>query len=432
MDSPGESPRSPIPSSAIPWAGSPEGEVRDPEQQRIATLVSSMVPFLDPSVARALQLTSTGYEAEMTESLADRVLDKRRVEAKLGYPVFAPMNHNWKLTYELLNSVPVALYFTGNDVDKWIANKEQLVIPPNTPDGMRWLIGMTGDAIRLGQIHTFQVLTRYLVSQNHFPRQLWVPAITTILQTDQWAFLELPEVVAQLDTLTAPEIINDLEQASSRGASPRTLDLYLTYVYTGLLTPELFGKLLSKTIIGRRVAYLRVFLKHNLIDFINLYPKGHVRNEFFDNEPILWNPIWLACKYGYPEIVSLFLDDPDVQALEKLPFNLSTPIINGDFGVIKLLVGSGKTAPVPQNLNIAAQFDRTEIFRLLLQDPSLDPSTGSGDALRIAINDDRTEIALMLLADPRTIVPLDLKQHLMATAKYNDNEAIQRALRLHG
>ena len=49
--------------------------------------------------------------------------DKAKVETLLGEPVADESNHDWKTTYNLASTYPVALYYTGSDVDTHIAKK---------------------------------------------------------------------------------------------------------------------------------------------------------------------------------------------------------------------------------------------------------------------------------------------------------------------
>ncbi|PRP85046.1 ankyrin-2-like [Planoprotostelium fungivorum] len=124
-----------------------------------------------------------------------------------------------------------------------------------------------------------------------------------------------------------------------------------------------------------------------------------------------------ACCHGHQEIVELLLAHPSVNP------SVVNDVISShklDLEAFRLLLNDPRVDPSVEDnkaiRSVFSQANQTEIARLLLSHPKVDPSARDDEALRIAARRGQTDMVRLLLEDPR----------VDPTA--NDNEAMQVAI----
>lgn len=389
------------------------------------------MPFLDPIVATVLRETSSGYGASVQASLATNLVNKRRVEAKVGELPNTPRDHNWKRTYTLLTTEPIALLYTNNDVDKLVAQKYSVEKRSTNPQIMDSLHKVLDNAALQGYTKAFRIILYHMWNLDKLRDHDYLEYIRRGLQGSHLGILESSKLVEWMGRSTPNDIAENLNVISDYDVSPRVVDFYLTQVHVETLGGDDVGTAVAGAIREGRFGVLTIFLKHQIFNPIETYGGEHCIYDERTGETESWTPIELAAKYGELDIVALFLADPSVRTIKLLTVDLTHSIANGYTEIVKLVLGTGKIQPPNTYVYIASKYGRVKILRLLLAYPDLQIVPYS-HALRSAVNNNRTEIVLMLLEDPRIIIAPEQKPELLATAKFNNNAIVERALRLHG
>lgn len=112
----------------------------------------------------------------------------------------------------------------------------------------------------------------------------------------------------------------------------------------------------------------------------------------------------LAAEKGNESIVSLLLQDPQVDPVtnSNIPIGLASE--NGHSAVVSLLLQDARVDPTDnQNyaFRMAARSRQTAVVSLLLQDPRVDPAVLDNAAIKEASEKGHYEIIKLLLQDPR-------------------------------
>jgi len=396
------------------------------------TIVNAVMPFLDPIVATVLRETSSGYGASVQASLATNLVNKRRVEAKVGELPNTPRDHNWKRTYTLLTTEPIALLYTNNDVDKLVAQKYSVEKRSTNPQIIDSLHKVLDNAASQGYTKAFRIILYHLWNLDKLRDHDYLEYIKRGLGGSHLGILESPKLVEWMGRSTPNDIAENLNIISDYDVSPRVVDFYLAHIHVETLHGDDVGPAVEGAIRKGKIGMLTIFLKHQIFDPVNNYDGEHCVYDERTGESEFWNPIELAAKHGELDIVALFLADPRVRTINALPVDLLTNVIEyGHIAMVKLLLGTGKIQPKSVDVYTASKYGRVEILRLLLAYPDFHIIPDSR-ALQSAVNNNRTEIVLMLLEDPRITIAPEQKAELLTTAKFNNNAIIERTLRLHG
>ncbi len=147
--------------------------------------------------------------------------------------------------------------------------------------------------------------------------------------------------------------------------------------------------------------------------FLELYKVSKLDMSFDDNESIGWASI-----KGHTEIVKILLEDPRVDPSDRNNLAIRLASENGHIEIVKLLLKDPRVDPSDYNnyaIIYASTKGHAEIVKLLLADPRVDPSAENNLAIRWAVVNCHKEVVKLLLQDPR-VDPSD-----------GDNSAIKRA-----
>ncbi|KAI8906888.1 hypothetical protein EDD86DRAFT_256250 [Gorgonomyces haynaldii] len=114
--------------------------------------------------------------------------------------------------------------------------------------------------------------------------------------------------------------------------------------------------------------------------------------------------ISLAAYFGKTNLVKLLLRDPTVNPKAGINGVFLWSAENGHLDIVKEVIKDPRFDPSEKHnciINAAADKGQTEVVRLLLQDSRVDPSDGSASSLTNAASRGYYEICEMLLQDPR-------------------------------
>lgn len=409
------------------------------------TVVGNVMRFLSPEAARTLAHVSRSHKSSVQE--ADTNLTyKRRVEAHLGHVIEGDVVQDWKLTYDLLTTSPVALYYTGQPEDNAIAEKAgaKPIYERGPALGLR-----IDKVVEKGHVAAFKVLL------NHFEDRLleadYELFARNALSANSLEILKIPEVTAGITSMEGDDRMDQcIVDIASENIFPVVADYFLAHAHEfAQLDGNLRGWEVYTVIKDGKYSIVKVFLKYGIIDpstvSINVSSYPEIAAVHGDQ----LNPIWLASKYGYDEIIRLFLQDERVKALTELPFDISAAAGAGHLSTVKLLLEDGRVStrgsvwiaewdsaeynegdPVYDNSPIfsAVTNGRLEVVRFLLSHPEVDPSVSNNSLLVIAVMNNYTEIALLILQDKRVRPSAQQASSLIQTAEYNDNQLLADAL----
>ena len=125
-----------------------------------------------------------------------------------------------------------------------------------------------------------------------------------------------------------------------------------------------------------------------------------------------------ACHCGITEIVRLLLLDPRVDPSANDNEAIQHAISERNTEIVRLLLADPRVDPSTNEnfpIRTSSHVGYTEMVRLLLADPRVDPSTNNNEPIRTASANGHAEVVRLLLADPRVDPSAD------------DNEAIRTA-----
>ena len=411
------------------------------------TVIANVMRFLSPEASRLLSHVSHSHKSSVRE--ADTNLTyKHRVEELLGHAIISEAVQDWKLTYDLAMTSPVALYYARQPEDEAIAR--EIGAKPITAKGYK--LGLKIDkAVEGGHVVAFKVLL------NHFKDRLkdvdYELFARTALSANGLEILKIPEVTAGIASMGSDESIHScINDIAVENISPVVADYFLANVYAQyFLTDGDWSWEAYLAISGGKYGVVKVFLKYGMIDpstrSINTNNFDHVEADDTDDKEL--NPIWLASKHGHSEIIKLFLRDERVQALKALPFDVSEAAGAGHLESVKLLLESGLVSTrgtawiadwdgadfkegdvVYDNSPIkeAVSNGRLDVVRYLLSHSEVDPSIKNNMLIERAVTNNYTEIALMILRDKRVRLTSQQARSLIEVALYNDNEVLAEAL----
>lgn len=119
------------------------------------------------------------------------------------------------------------------------------------------------------------------------------------------------------------------------------------------------------------------------------------------NTEVLFNT---ACRHGYTEIVKLLLEDPRVNPAAKNNDAIRDACYYGHTDIVKLLLEDKRVDSSALNnyaFRWASQNGHTDIVKLLLLDNRVDPSANKSISFHNACGNGHVEIVKLLLADKR-------------------------------
>ena len=130
--------------------------------------------------------------------------------------------------------------------------------------------------------------------------------------------------------------------------------------------------------------------------------------------------MWLASDLGYTDIVKLLLQNPKVDPSILNNKALRLAVENGHSDIVKLLLQDPRTDPSVQNnkmIIFASGYGYTNVVEVLLQDPRVDPSVWDNNALISASEGGYTDVVKLLLQDPN-VDPSVNRNEAMEAASY--------------
>jgi len=392
--------------------------VRVPADLRV--IVNSVSVFLDSSATVALRATSSEYKDAVAAAVSTGLVDKRRIEAKINETLNPLLVRDWARINNIITMNPVALYYTGDATDAEIAQKLGAKRPANDNE----IIGHLETAAQNGYLEVFKVLLAHLIASgfvlDHSHYQVF---ISVALYHNHLNILALPEMIEQIRQSTAGDIIDTIEAISDMAdVSPRVLDFYLSHVDLTLVSADDVDVYLSTVTMLGLIGVIKVLTKYKLFDF------GARVVVAYDDEQ-LWKLFWNAATAGHLDLVKFLANQVD-----RIPDKIAPVIEAGRVEVMRFLLESGKLDGPLSYWEVYAGIETNQpaILRLLLAYPDLMriESHSIRSWLWSAVNHDRDEIVSILLADPRLVLTLEQNNELIATAIYNDNQNIERMLRL--
>jgi ankyrin repeat protein len=139
-----------------------------------------------------------------------------------------------------------------------------------------------------------------------------------------------------------------------------------------------------------------------------------------------------ASKAGYTTVVQTLLLDPRVDPTTRENDPIRQASYYGHLGVVEVLLKDGRADPTVnfhELLRFAMKpYERIELFRLVVADPRVDPSTGGGFVLRAAAEARSPEFVRILLAD-RRIDPAENNNYAIRVAsEYGRAETVRLLL----
>lgn len=388
-------------------------------------ILRDIIPFLDPSVVSVLMTASSGLNESVLGTEDKNLTAKRRVEAAIDEEL-PTRKHNWELTYSLLTQ-PVALRYTNNDIDTYIADKMKAGTI-NTPQELTFEMST---AASQGNTDVFRVLLRKF--RDKIDDDALYGFMLSSLASSRMGILQLPEVADMIGRLNEGEIVDAIQYIADYASLPSIADYFLSVANTDMIEANSADNAIHTVITNGFIGLVRVFLKCGVID-----PTGEITDsaETYVAKDIdydySWNPIWLAAKHGRKDIVLLFLADSSVQEMEgKTGYDIDAVVERGYVDIVKIMLDSGKFYYNSSNAVTASQLGMIDMLRLLLSYPRISDKFNIHASIRYAVANDHTDIVLLLLSHPRARFSFEEKQQLILAAKYNDNSVVERALRLH-
>lgn len=400
-------------------------------------IVRSVLQFVDPEVAAALRATSFGYETSVARAQRDAVLNKRKVEELIGEELPNVAGKDWAATYALATTFPLALMYTTTDpVDEHVGEaRGQKRYDQSTPAASlasRHL--MVKDAKLAAEAGNVLALKVFLVFLGPLTSDQYWSIIDEGITNGHLGVLEVPEIFAALQTAQPGAVESVLKMAANEAVSPLILD----FVFANMdLVNSVFDQFphLYRMIRDGLISSVSVLLKHDLFDpFQKVIGDQNYMNKDYVHG-LVWWPIWLAASFGHTDMVALFLEDDRLSTVDSFKFSLRNIVIQGHEQVFRMLYDTGKLEEEggeDEYLDLAAQAGYLDIARVIFERLSEDSWVFNNRVLCIAVNNNRTEIALLILSSPIITLTQQGKNQLIATAKYNGNLTLERAIRLHG
>ena len=411
--------------------------VKSPSEADRDIIVRTVLQFVDPQVAAVLRTTSSGYETSVARAQSDAVLNKRKVEELIGEELPDVAGKDWAATYALATTFPLALMYTMTDaVDERVGRaRGQQKYDQSTPAASlasRHL--MVNDVKLAAEAGNVLALKVFLAFLGPLASDQYWSIINEGIANDHIDVLQVPEIFAALQAGEPGAVDGVLEMAADVAVSPLILDFVLTNINLVNAVFDQFSHLYPMIRNGS-ISSVRVLLKHDLFD---PFQKVIGSSEYMEKDSVhgyIWWPIWLAASCGHIDMVALFLEDERLSTTESFHFSLRNVVIHGHEQIFRMLYDTGKLEEEggeDEYLNLAAQAGRLDIARCIFERLSGDNLVFNNRPLRTAVNNDRTQIALLILSSPVIRLTQQEKNQLIATAKYNGNLELERAIRLHG
>ena len=107
---------------------------------------------------------------------------------------------------------------------------------------------------------------------------------------------------------------------------------------------------------------------------------------------------------GYSEVMRLLLSDPRVDPSDHNNYAIILASKNGRLEVVKLLLSDPRVDPSSDYnyaIRMASTYGHLEVVRLLLSDPRVDPSSDNNYAIRGASENGHLEVVRLLLTHPK-------------------------------
>ena len=126
-----------------------------------------------------------------------------------------------------------------------------------------------------------------------------------------------------------------------------------------------------------------------------------------------------AVRVGNTEVVKLLLEDPRINPADDNNLAIGLASQNGYIEIVKLLLKDPRVDPSADEdyaIRMSSERGKTEVVRLLLKDDRVDPSAYNNWAIRWAIHERNTEVARLLLED-RRVDPSALNNYALRWAK---------------
>ena len=359
------------------------------------------------------------------------------MEAILGEALDMPgsIGHNWSQTYTILQEDPKVLFYTGSEIDTYIAGKlgeKKLTSEEMIETHME-------DYTEKGYVTSFSVAMEYYGSRDKIKPVHYQSFVLIAVQNDSVNILDVPAMRAYMSKMSPDDIEEVLQQILEDCPSPRTIDFFLSTVnHDQLVGVTTLDKYVYDLIYQGAFALIRVFLKHGLVH-LPMNEKEEVDAEYADLDMdyggYKWNPVYLAAKCGHADILRLLLQQEAVKKIEMFWFNIHTAVTAGYTEVIRIMLEDGRILYREPYLPVAVHLGWTEIVKLLVEAYSRDDNGLQHEWFQLvssAVNNDRAEIVRLLLSTPN-LAPLSHRERgeLIATAKYNGNAEIERMLRLY-
>ena len=348
-------------------------------------VMSSLTPFLTPETTRALRSSTTAHKSAITSAGSSSYLARKQIEELLGQSIApAPAAHDWQLTYNLLRTLPSALYYTGSATDAEVAQKSGALL---INDDYGVVTAMTS-AARHSRVDAFLVL--YEHEQSRLSPANYGSFIITALGSNNLSILSLPVLVAQMPNLSRAAIQTCLAKIVRNVVNPFVADFLLSRIMPALKNINMTPRL-------RKAIEVASYDIPNLLEESNL------------------KPLQLAADYGRLKIVQLMLSHHHGENVV-----IDKPIRRGYTEIVRLLLDAGVVDIKPDYLELAVASTRTEMVVLLLSHdlPTVLTPKLMQAALLVAVDNRLTDIAALLQADARIgqISPETL-QHIAANVR---------------
>jgi len=260
----------------------------------------------------------------------------------------------------------------------------------------------------------------------------------TALATNKLEILDNPPMIeyfGRMDTVAVRNIIISLY--NYRTNSPIVAGFFLSCVKIPVNTGRaVYDYRIDQLIRTGMRSMIQVLMKHDLVKSFDVVDgAAYIRySDTDDNYDKSWTPLWLASKLGKAEIVKLFLKVLPADAeVDGQNFDLSWPIEHNDEEIVRLLLETGwvPTDEVRTSISDATRNGRSRMVDLLMPYIDDEEAYDFSETLEYAVINDYTDIVLRLLKYPKLHLDSRRRSNLMSFAKYNGNDTVERALRLH-